>query len=140
MNEYNYVPADGFDPENNRHVPAHERTWQPVGRVKNVIPPGSNTERNTVERFTLEMASGHRIILSILSPLTFRVRFSPDPNAQFEMTRSPATIKDRIDITDIEHNAGDINAEELRIFTGQLRFVSIRVIMLYQCIGGKVHS
>lgn len=117
---YNYVAADDFTPESNISTPASDRIWQPIGKVKQVIPPPANTSGDTVERFTLEMESGHLIIISFLSPLTFRVRFNPDRNAEYRPTRSPATVNDRIDITHIEHNAADELARELRIFTGQI--------------------
>lgn len=110
---YNYVAADNFTPES-------QIAWQPLGKVDRVIPPAPNTSSDTVEKFTLEMQSGHRIIISFLSPLIFRVRFNPVPNAEYAPTRSPATANDRIDITQIEHNAEDTEADELRIFTGQI--------------------
>lgn len=121
---YNYVAADNFTPES-------QIAWQPSGKVDRVIPPPPNTSSDTVERFTLEMESGHRIIISFLSPLIFRVRFNPDPNAEYTPTRSPATANDRIKSTDIKHNAEDEQADELRIFTGEIEVRVKKANMLY---------
>ncbi len=111
---YNYVAADNFTPES-------RIAWQAVSKVTRVIPPDPNPSGgDTVETFTLEMESGHKILISFLSPLTFRVRFNPQVGAEYPPSRSPATANDRIDITEITHNAEDTEANELRISTSDI--------------------
>ena len=88
---YVYVPPDEFTPES--HV-----NWLSLGKVTN----WKQEEEGIVDKFTLNLDSGHKVYIYFLSHTTFRVRFNPDPQAPYVKSRSPATETERIEASEIK--------------------------------------
>ncbi len=110
--KYDYVKADKFTPESRVN-------WKAVGKVTS----WRREEEDLVNRITLEVDSGHKINIYFLSNKTFRVRFNPDPKAQYVPTESPATVEDCIEAYDLS-----VREENgvLRMFTN---FMEVRVTL-----------
>ena len=87
---YRYVPPDQFTPES-------AQNWNSLGKVTS----WKQEEEGVVDKFTLNMETGHKIYIYFYSHAMFRVRFNPDLNAPYVKSRSPATEVERIEAHEI---------------------------------------
>ena len=85
MGDYRYVPPDEFTPESRVN-------WKTLGKITS----WKQEEEGVVDKFTLNLETGHKLYIYVLSHATFRVRFNPNPNAPYVKSRSPATEVSRM--------------------------------------------
>ena len=104
--DFPLVPVDGFSPS----TPA----WSTVGNIDSVVPD------STGPHFTLHFGA-RSLLLSVLGPSAFRLRFNPAPGAVYSSEYSVAVTTRDLGLNGLHVTTTHPSASQLFIDTGTIR-------------------
>jgi len=106
--DFPLVPVDGFTPD----TPA----WSTVGNIDNVAPDAAG--------FNFLLSFGPRsLLLSVLGPRAFRLRFNPAPASVYTSEYSVAVVTRDLGLAGLRVNTSHPNPNQLAIDTGTIRIL-----------------
>ncbi len=103
-----FVPVDGFTPNNSG--------WSTVGNID------SATHDATGRNYTFKFGQ-RSLLLSVLGPRAFRLRFNPAPGAAYTSETSVAVVSRDLGLAGLQVNASHPQPNQLLLDTGAIRIL-----------------
>src|SRR5215212_9947546 len=103
-----FVPVNGFTPNN--------PGWSTVGNIGNVASDA------TGRRFLLTFGT-RSLVLEVLGPRAFRLRFNPAPGAVYTKESSVAVVNRDLGLATLQVNTSQPQPNQLVIATGAIRIL-----------------